>query len=176
MRPVPVTSATFTTPEAPDEDLGYLLLEVLPSNRSTSDKTKPMGDQLPTRSNSPKVSLESLRVHLALLGTTVLVALACSGRAHAQSAVDPEPTHPICTYGNRIKGTKKAFPCRVIVDGRSKEVIFIDEYAGKSRSSQFVGRHDEKQGWYAPAVRKSECLLRGQGAEYICIGKIWAGV
>jgi len=35
-RPVPVTdSATFTTPEAGDEDLGDLLLEVLPPDGST---------------------------------------------------------------------------------------------------------------------------------------------
>ena len=35
-RPAPVTdSATFTTPEAGDEDLGDLLLEVLPPDGST---------------------------------------------------------------------------------------------------------------------------------------------
>ena len=115
-------------------------------------------------------------MRLSLLGSAVLVSLTCGGIAHAQSVVDPEPTHPMCTYGNRIKGTKKVFPCRVIIDGRSKEVTFIDEYGGKSKSSKFIARHDEKQGWYAPVYRKSECLLRGQGAEYICIGKPWTGV
>ena len=115
-------------------------------------------------------------MRLALLGATVLVALACSGKAHDQSVVDPEPTHPMCTYGNQIRGIKKAFPCKVVIDGRSKKIIFINEYAGKSKSAKLVTNHSEKQGWYAPAMRKSECLLRGQGAEYICIGKPWTGI
>ena len=167
-----IDSATFTTPEAGDEDLGDLLLEVLPGDGST------MGNQLPTRSDRLKLDMlrNSYQMRLSLLGTVVLLSLGCGGMAHAQSVVDPEPTHPMCTYGNRIKGTKKAFPCRVIIDSKSKEVIFIDEYAGKSKNSKFVARHDERQGWYAPAMRKSECLLRGQGAEYICIGKPWTGV
>jgi hypothetical protein len=172
-RPVPVTdSATFTTPEAGDEDLGDLLLEVLPPNSRTS------GNQMRRRSDSLKLDMfsNSYQMRLSLLRTAVLVALAYGNMAHAQSVVEPEPTHPICTYGNRIKGTKKTFPCRVIIDGRSKEVIFIDEYASKSKSSKLVARHDEKREWYAPAMRKSECLLRGQGAEYICIGRPWTGI
>lgn len=115
-------------------------------------------------------------MRLSLLSTAVLASLAFGGMTHAQSVVDPEPTHAMCTYGNRIKGTKKVFQCRVIIDGGSKEVIFVDEYGGKSKSSKLITRHDEKQGWYAPVHRKSECLLRGQGAEYICIGKPWSGV
>lgn len=130
------------------------------------------------RSDSVMVSVfrESHQMRLTLLGAAILVAITCGGRAHAQSVVDPEPTHPMCTYGNRIKGTKKQFPCRVIINGSSGDVIFIDEYAGKSKSSSFVLRHDNKTGWYAPAIRKSECLLREQGTEYICIGKPWTGL
>ena len=95
----------------------------------------------------------------------------------AQSVVDPASTYPICIYGNRIKGTQKRFACRVIIDGLNGGVIFIDEYAGRfAGRSKMISRHDEETGWYAPAIRKNECLLRGQGAEYICLGNPWSGI
>jgi hypothetical protein len=105
-----------------------------------------------------------------------LIVIASCASAYAQSVVDPSPTYPTCTYGNRIKGTQKKFPCRVITSGKGGEVLFIDEYSGRLTNSKTVARHDERKGWYAPAVRKNECLLRGQGSEYICAGKPWAGI
>lgn len=105
----------------------------------------------------------------------LIIASSCT-TALAQSVVEPAPKYPMCIYGNRAKGIQKTFPCRVITDGRTEEVIFIDEYAGRSKNSRFIARHDGNQGWYAPVVMKSECLLRGQGVEYICIGKPWKGV
>ena len=103
-----------------------------------------------------------------ILATSSMTAL-------AQSVVDPAPTYPMCSYRS-TKGTQKKFPCRVIANGKDGEVIFIDEYAGRSLNSRMVSRHDGKQGWYAPVMRKNECLLRKQGAEYICIGKSWSGI
>jgi len=96
--------------------------------------------------------------------------------ANAQSAVEPAPKYPMCIYGNRAKGTQRKFPCRVIIDGKNGEVTFIDEYASRSISSKMLARHDGNQGWYSPVLRKGECMLRGQGVEYICIGKPWSGV
>jgi len=83
----------------------------------------------------------------------------------------------MCIYGNRMKGTQKQFPCRVIVDGINGGVIFIDEYAGRIKAtSKWVARHDKETGWYTTGKRSNECLLRGQGAEYICLGSPWSGI
>jgi hypothetical protein len=106
----------------------------------------------------------------------MLIAAASGTATLAQSVVDPAPKYPICTYGNRIKGTQKRFPCRVVTNGSNGKVIFIDEYASRSLNSKMLTRHDDKQGWFAPAMRNGECLLRDQGAEYICIGNPWSGI
>ena len=83
----------------------------------------------------------------------------------------------MCIYGNRIKGTQKQFPCRVMVDGVNGGAIFIDEYAGRIEgAAKWVATHDEKTGWHAPTMRGNECLLRGQGAEYMCVGSPWSGI
>jgi len=108
--------------------------------------------------------------------TGLVFCTAFLSHAHAQSVVDPPSKYSMCIYGNRAKGTQQKMPCRVITDGRTGEVIFIDEYTGRSKSSRLVARHDSNQGWYAPEIRKSECLLRGQGVEFICIGKPWSGI
>ena len=102
--------------------------------------------------------------------------LAFDSMARAQSVVPPASTHPTCIYGNRIKGVQKKFPCRVLTNGVGGDVIFIDEYSEKSLKSAFVARHGDGSGWYAPRLRNNQCLLRRQGAEYICLGPKWSGI
>jgi hypothetical protein len=100
----------------------------------------------------------------------------CIPSAFSQSVVDSPREYPLCIYGNRNKGTQTSFSCRVITNSMTNEVIFIDEYTGRSFNSRLVSRHDESQVWYAPVMRKNQCLLRRQGAEFICLGKPWSGV
>lgn len=91
--------------------------------------------------HSDQPAFSNAKVSFSVYFSVFVVTASCT-TALAQSVVDPAPTYPTCTYGNRIKGTQKKFPCRVITNGKEGEVIFIEEYSGKLPNSKTVARHD----------------------------------
>ena len=102
--------------------------------------------------------------------------LALDSMARAQSVVPPASTHPTCIYGNRIKGLQKKFLCRVLTNEVGGDVIFTDEYSGKSLKSAFAARYGDGYRWYAPRLINNQHLLSGQVAESICLGSKWSGI
>lgn len=95
--------------------------------------------------------------------------------AFAQSVVPPSPDRLTCFYTNHATSEQARFPCRVITTRVGGPVSFIDEYDQYGT----VHRHYTKpqpsvaNPWYAPKLRASECLLRSQGAESICLNAPW---